>query len=104
MTWIKFNTTQTVLRCAAVFAAHFVCAGSLAAQDVVFRSVDEGVAVSGRFVAFDGENATVATAAGLVTFRAVGMTCDSANCPDLVEYVPSCPLYASDAADEEALV
>jgi phosphate transport system substrate-binding protein len=38
---------------------------------------------------FYGENATVATDTGLMTFRAEGMTCDSAYCPDLVEYVPS---------------
>jgi phosphate transport system substrate-binding protein len=89
MTWINFKTAKTILRCAAVFVAHFVCVGSLAAQEVVFQSVDEGVAVTGRFVAFDGQNATVATDTGLVTFRADGMTCDSADCPDLVEYVPS---------------
>ncbi|AGI70009.1 putative peptidoglycan-associated lipoprotein [Octadecabacter antarcticus 307] len=77
------------MRCAAVLVAHLVCVGSLAAQDVVFRSPDDSVAVTGRFVAFDGENATVAADTGLVTFRADGMTCDGAECPDLVEYVPS---------------
>jgi phosphate transport system substrate-binding protein len=38
---------------------------------------------------FDGENATVATDTGLVTFRAEGVMYDGADCPDLVEYVPS---------------
>jgi phosphate transport system substrate-binding protein len=38
---------------------------------------------------FYGENATVATDTGLVRFRAEGVMYDGADCPDLVEYVPS---------------
>jgi phosphate transport system substrate-binding protein len=88
MTWINFNTKANILRCAAVFVAHFVGVGSLAAQDVIFRSLDDGVTVTGRFVAFDGQNVTVAAETGLVSLRADEMTCDGADCPNLVEYVP----------------
>jgi hypothetical protein len=52
MTWIKFKAAKIILRCAAVFVAHFVCAVGLAVQDVVFQSADEGDAVTGRLVAF----------------------------------------------------
>ena len=38
---------------------------------------------------FDGENATVATDTELVRFRAEGVMYDGADCPDLLEYVPS---------------
>ncbi|MGJ8609986.1 MAG: phosphate ABC transporter substrate-binding/OmpA family protein [Octadecabacter sp.] len=56
---------------------------------MTFRSVDDAVTVAGRYVAFDGENATVATDGGLVTFRTEGMLCDGADCPDLENYLPS---------------
>jgi hypothetical protein len=52
MTWIKFKAAKTILRCAAVFVAHFVCAVGLAVQDVVFQGADDRVAATGRFVAF----------------------------------------------------
>lgn len=77
------------MRYAAIFAAYFVCVGSAASQDVAFRSADSAVAVDGRFVAFDGENATVSTTGGLVTFRADEMTCEGAGCPDFNSYVPT---------------
>ncbi len=89
MTWIRFRNTAKFLRCAAVFVAHFVCVGPAAAQEVAFRSLDNAVAVDGRFVAFDGVNATVATASGLVTFRADGMTCEGEGCPALDSFVPT---------------
>lgn len=92
MTCIEFGTRMKALRCAAIFAAHFVCAwggvGSALAQEVTFRSDDNAVVVSGRFVSFDGQVATVLTDTGPVSFRADGMTCDTAACPDLAEYTP----------------
>ncbi len=89
MTSTWFKKIQLFLKCAAVFAAHFVFVGSSAAQDVIYRSENDAVSVAGRFVAFDGENVSVASDAGFVTFRADGMLCDGANCPDLENYVAS---------------
>ena len=89
MTWTRFKNKSIILRCAAVFVAHFVCVGSVAAQDVTFRSTDDAVTLVGRFVAFDGVNATVATQSGLVTFKADGMTCDGETCVNLDAYVPT---------------
>lgn len=88
MTWFEFGQKQSILTCAAVFVAHFVCVGVAAAQDVVFRSTDNAVEVSGSFVGFDGAFVTVKSDAGLVSFASDGMVCDGATCPDLVAYVP----------------
>ncbi|MCW1951214.1 MAG: phosphate ABC transporter substrate-binding/OmpA family protein [Octadecabacter sp.] len=86
-TWFgKFNF---LLKCAAVFVAHFGFVGSVAAQEVTFRSENDAVTVVGRFVAFDGENVSVASDVGFVTFRADEMICDGANCPDFENYVPT---------------
>lgn len=63
--------------------------GATAAQEVTFRGADNAVFVSGRFVAFDGQSVTTITENGPVTFRAAGMTCDGADCPDLANYVPA---------------
>lgn len=95
MTWSKFGIRITVWRCAAIFAAHFICVGAVAAQDVIFRSVDNAVVVTGRFVAFDGQSATVVTDAGPVSFRAQGMTCDGDGCPDLINYIPTLRLVGA---------
>lgn len=89
MTRVKFGKITTNLKCAAVFVAHFIYVSGVAAQDVTFTSVDDAVKVTGQYVSYDGENATVATSDGLVTFRADGMTCDGAECPDLANYLPS---------------
>ena len=88
MTWLWFCIRFRILRCAAVFVAHFVFVGAVLAQDVTFRSADNAVAVTGRFIAFDGIAVTVATDTGPVTFRAQGMVCDDPACPDLSNYVP----------------
>jgi len=89
MTWFEFGIKKAILRCAAIFAAHFVCLGGVAAQEVTFRSEDNAVVVAGRFVAFDGVVATVATDAGPVSFRTDGMICEDAACPDLEAYLPT---------------
>lgn len=89
MTCLKSGINFGLLKCAAVFVAHFVCAGIAQAQEVTFRSVDNSVEVAGRFVAFDGTAATVVTDNGLVSFRVQGMTCDDPACPDFADYVPT---------------
>ena len=88
MIWCGIITRQTILKCAAYFAAHFICIASVAAQDVTFRSADNAIEVSGRFVAFDGQLLTVEADNGLVSFRADGLTCDGAACPDLNNFTP----------------
>lgn len=89
MTWFKFGAKRTTLRCAAIFAAHFVCLGDVAAQEVTFRSEDNAVTVTGRFVAFDGLAATVVTDTGPVSFRTEGMVCEATECPDFSPYLPT---------------
>ena len=89
MTCLKSGINFRTFKCAAIFVAHFVCAGIAQAQEVTFRSVDNSVEVAGKFIAFDGTAATVVTDNGLVSFRAQGMTCDDPACPDLANYVPT---------------
>ncbi len=89
MMWSKFGNITANLKCAAVFVAHFVCVSGATAQEVTFRSTDDAITVAGQYVAYDGENATVATESGLITFRAEGMICDGETCPDLENYVPT---------------
>ena len=86
MTPRKFGSFSRIVRCAAIFAAHFVCVGTLVAQEVTFRSADNSVVATGRFVAFDGEIVTVTAGDGLVSFRANGMSCEGQQCPDLAAY------------------
>lgn len=95
MTCGQFLTSSKILKCAAVFAAYFVCVTGLSAQDVTFQSKDNAVTVSGTFVAFDGTFATVLTQSGPVSFRADGMTCDGSDCPDLENYVPALRLVGA---------
>lgn len=89
MSWFKFSNKTTFLKYAAVFVAYFVCVVGSAAQEVTFHTDDDAVAVTGRFLAFDGQSATVATVNGLVTFRTNGMTCTGDACPDLANHVPT---------------
>lgn len=87
MTRKWYNKVSYLLKCAAVIVAHFVWVVEAAAQDVTFRSENDAVTVTGRFVSFDGENVSVASDAGFLTFRAEGMDCEGVNCPDLDNYV-----------------
>ncbi|SLN34100.1 OmpA family protein [Pseudooctadecabacter jejudonensis] len=90
MTWARLIRSIRLRKlCAAIFAALVVCAGPVLAEDVTFRSDDNAVVVTGRFVAFDGAVVTVATPTGPLSFRANGMECEGAGCPDLDDYVPN---------------
>jgi hypothetical protein len=42
MTWIKFKAAKTILRCAAVFVAHFVCAVGLAVLSQILLEFECG--------------------------------------------------------------
>lgn len=88
MIWANVSWFQKRIRCAAVFAAHFVCAGTALAENVVFLSPDDAVVIEGQFVDFDGSVVTVLSDAGLVSFRADGMTCEGPECPNFESYVP----------------
>ncbi|SMX41360.1 phosphate ABC transporter substrate-binding/OmpA family protein [Octadecabacter ascidiaceicola] len=92
-TWL--NITEKFLQCAAVLVAHFAFVADVAAQEVTYRSENDAVTVAGRFVAFDGENVSVAADAGLITFRSDGMTCEGTGCPDLENYVASLRLVGA---------
>ncbi len=84
----KFKNSMRWNRCAAVFAAHFLCIGAVHAEMVTFRSEDNSVAVVGRFVGYDGETVTLGVETGPLSFRADGMTCDGPDCPVLDPYTP----------------
>lgn len=95
MMWLQFNKSIASIKCVVIFTAHFVCAQTAAAQEVTFRSSDNAVAVSGRFVAFDGVVATVISGGGPVSFRTDGMVCDGLDCPDLEAYTPTLRLVGA---------
>ena len=95
MTSTWFNRANRLLKCAAVLVAHFAFVEDAAARDVTYRSENDAVTVTGQFVAFDGENVSVASDTGLITFRAEGMTCEGTNCPDLEHYVASLRLVGA---------
>ncbi|MEL6957451.1 MAG: OmpA family protein [Pseudomonadota bacterium] len=63
---------------------------------VVFRSDDNGVALEGRFVAFDGTHATLLLTSGPATFRVDGMSCDGVACPDLEAFTPTFRVVADE--------
>ncbi len=88
MIWPEFSLRSKVIQCAAIFAAHFVCVGAALSQDVTFRSADNAISVSGRFIGFDGTITTLAGESGPIAFRAEGMICEGPSCPDIDNYVP----------------
>jgi len=95
MKWRNVGIRQSVLKCAAVFAAHFFCVADAAAQDVTFSNADNAIEITGRYVAFDGQWLTVFAETGLVSFRADGLTCDGDACPDLENYTPELRLVGA---------
>lgn len=88
MIWPELSIGLKKVRCAAIFAAHFVCVGASFAQNVTFRSDDNAVTVAGRFVGFDGDVVTLAAETGPVAFQSDGMICEGGGCPDLENYIP----------------
>lgn len=101
MTWFKFYNNSALRKYAAVLAAYCVCAVSAWAQDVTFSSSDDAVALSGRYVGFDGSNITLATQNGLVSFRADGMDCEGETCPSFEPFVPELRLIGADQMAED---
>lgn len=95
MTQPRDAKTNVISKYAAVLAAYFVCVCAAWAQDVTFRGDVDGSELSGRFVAFDGQTATLATENGLISFRTDGLVCADIGCPDVDNYVPTLRLVGA---------
>lgn len=76
-------------RCVAILAALFAgfIAGPGAAQDVILRSHDGDVEISGNLLGFDGEFYRVDTIFGELTVDGSGVDCEGPGCPDLEAFV-----------------
>ena len=73
---------------AAIIAALFFCASSAFAQDVTLTSQGGALEITGRYIAFDGENIQIESEYGPLTLRYDSVTCDGELCPDVATYVP----------------
>jgi phosphate transport system substrate-binding protein len=89
-------------KCAAVFAAFFVFAGSLCAhaQDVTLTSIDGAVEVTGDLLGFDGEFYRVDTIYGELTVDGSGVTCEGPGCPNLQDFVAHLAISGSSTMGE----
>lgn len=76
------------LKCAVLGAALSVCAGVGWAQDVTLRSPTGMMELSGRFIAYDGENIQIDSVYGPLTLRYAAVICEGDACPDPVTSVP----------------
>ena len=72
---------------AAGFAALFLWAGCVWAQDVTLTSRDGNVEISGDLLGFDGEFYRVDTIYGELTVDGSGVLCEGPGCPDLEAFV-----------------
>lgn len=88
MTWFGFRNIFDLTRSAAIIAALSFSGASAIAQQVLLQSPDGGVAVSGAFLAYDGELLTLRTEMGVTSLRMAGMACDGDACPGDT-YVPT---------------
>ncbi len=71
--------------------------GLAVAQDVRLAAPDDGIAVEGRLLEFDGEVYRVDTVYGELTLDASRVACDGAGCPDLESFAPEVTLSGSAA-------
>ena len=78
-----------LLKSAVLCAALFVCATKAVAEDITLRSAGGGLAISGRFIGFDGEFVEIDSQYGPVTMRLSAVSCEGKDCPDLDGYVPT---------------
>lgn len=79
--------TSVVYKCAAVFAALFVC-GAATAEDVTVTSKNGQIAVTGRVIGYDGEFLQVESQYGPLTLEYAQVRCDGLACPDRENYIP----------------
>ncbi|MCP4205855.1 MAG: OmpA family protein [Shimia sp.] len=87
---------------AAVCAALFVLVGvsSGLAQDVLLKSHDGEVEISGTLLGFDGEFYRVETVYGELTVDGSGVWCEGPGCPNLVNYVAEVAISGSSSMAE----
>lgn len=79
---------MTILRAAIIAALPFLAIPVQAlAQDVILRSHDGAVEISGNLLGFDGEFYRVDTVYGELTVDGSGVACEGPGCPDLQHYV-----------------
>ncbi|SMP05006.1 phosphate ABC transporter substrate-binding/OmpA family protein [Shimia sagamensis] len=87
---------------AAVCAALFVLVGvsSALAQDVLLKSHDGEVEISGTLLGFDGEFYRVETVYGELTVDGSGVWCEGPGCPNLINYVAEVAISGSSTMAE----
>ncbi len=83
---------------AAVIAALFVMIGTtgLRAQDIVLRTADGTVEISGQLLGFNGELYRLDTAYGELTMDAQGIICQGAACPNPDTFIPELSISGAD--------
>lgn len=96
MTWTIFGFLAQTQKHAVSLAACFLFVVAAQAEDVTLRDASHGVQLTGRFLGYDGEFATVLTPAGPVTLRGDGLTCEGRDCPDFENYFPHIRFVGAD--------
>ena len=79
---------RNLVKCAAVFAALFLC-GVATAQDVTITSQNGGLTVTGRVIGFDGTYLQIESPYGPLALDYGRVTCDGVACPARIGYVPT---------------
>lgn len=79
--------------CAALFA--FVYAWPAFAEDVVLRSPDGAIELSGTLLGFDGDFYRVDTQYGELTVDSSGVRCEGPGCPSLTDFVADVSISGS---------
>ena len=82
MTRDWFGFSWLAYRSAAIFAALFVCAPLVNAQDVTIRTGQGALEIEGSVLGFDGEYLRLETRHGELTLDYRQVTCTGAACPD----------------------
>ncbi|MDJ0822790.1 MAG: phosphate ABC transporter substrate-binding/OmpA family protein [Paracoccaceae bacterium] len=87
---------------AAIFAALFFVhwAGSVSAQDVVLRSRDGAIELTGTLLGFDGEFYRLQTRYGELTVDSSGVLCEGVGCPSLTDFVAELSVSGSGTIGE----
>jgi phosphate transport system substrate-binding protein len=82
---------------AAIFAALFLVShvGASQAQDVVLKSRDGSISLSGTLLGFDGEFYRIDTRFGELTVDGSGVTCRGVGCPSLTDFVANVTISGS---------
>lgn len=77
------------LKCAAIFAALFVCLPAfLWADEVTITSQGGALAFNGRIIGYDGKFLQIETEFGPLTLDYDAVICEGADCPDAENFVP----------------